>query len=225
MAKRIGGSDYDEGYSITVDIAGNIYTTGCFSQSSDFDPGTGTYYLNAAGGKDIFISKLNSLGNFVWARQFGGSSDDVGNSITVDASGNIYFTGYFQGTADFNPGPATFNLTSSGDYDVFVCKISSSGNLIWARQIGGNSEDVGNSIAIDTAGNVYTTGYFQGTADFNPGTGTYYLSTPGGNNIFISKLDPSGNYIWAEQLGDGTIAKANSIAYNNSGYIYITGSF
>ena len=85
-------------------------------------------------------------GNFVWARRLGGTSDDQGFSIVVDGSGNVYTTGFFDGTADFDPGAGTFNLTSAGGQDVFVSKLDSSGNFVWARQLGGTSSDQGLSI-------------------------------------------------------------------------------
>ena len=112
-AKGIGGTSYDIGYSITTDASGNIYTTGYFNGTVDFDPGGGTFNLTSVGGMDIFISKVNSSGDFLWAKGIGGTSDDYGKSITTDESGNVYTTGYFVGTGDFDPSSSTFNLTLS----------------------------------------------------------------------------------------------------------------
>jgi Ca2+-binding RTX toxin-like protein len=106
-----------------VDGSGNVYTTGHFSGTADFDPGAGTFDLTSAGGDDVFVSKLDADGNFVWADQLGGTSDDVGRGVAVDGSGNVYTTGYFSATADFDPGAGTFDLTSAGGYDVFVSKL------------------------------------------------------------------------------------------------------
>ena len=109
---------------------------------------------------------------------FGDTDQDVGYSVTVDSSGNIYTTGLFQGTVDFDPGAGTANLTSNGGRDVFVSKLDSSGNYLWAKSWGSaadpglNADDTSRSVAVDSSGNVYTTGYFQRTVDFDPGAGT-----------------------------------------------------
>src|SRR5262249_36288313 len=160
-------------YSIAVDASGNVYTTGYFTGTADFDPDAGVFNLTAAGSFDIFVSKLSASGNFVWAKVMGGGSDDLGQSISVDASGNVCTTGYFTGTADFDPGAGVFNLTAAGYYDIFVSKLDASGNFAWAKAIGGTGGDEGYSIAIDSSGNVYTTGAFGGTVDFDPNAGVF----------------------------------------------------
>jgi hypothetical protein len=100
-AKRIGGGDYDEGFSIVSDASGNVYTTGTFEGTVDFDPGNGIYNLTSAGGTDIFVCKLDPSGNFVWAKQLAGASYEYGLDIAIDASGNVYTTGNFMGSTDF----------------------------------------------------------------------------------------------------------------------------
>ena len=224
-AKSFGGSSIDLGYSIAVDSGGNVYTTGYFYDIVDFDPGTGITNLTSAGYEDVFVSKLNSSGALIWAKSIGGSSDDEGNSIAVDSSGNVYTTGYFQDTVDFDPGAGTTNLTSAGANDAFVSKLDSSGELIWAKSFGGASPDEGNSIAVDSSGNVYTTGFFTGTADFNPGTGITNLALVGYQDVFVSKLNSSGNYVWANSFGVTSYYKySTSITVDSSGNIYTTGT-
>ena len=132
-AKSMGGTIFDVGRGIAVDTAGNVYTTGGFQETVDFDPGIGIVNLTSAGGYDIFISKLDVLGNLVWTKNLGGTSDDYGQSIAVDYSGNVYTTGYFSGTVDFDPGAGIFNLTSVGSIDIFVSKLDASGNFVWAK--------------------------------------------------------------------------------------------
>ena len=160
-AKSFGGTSTDQGYSIALDSSGNVYTTGRFQGTADFDPGAGTNNLTAQGDYDVFIQKLDPSGNFLWAKSFGGTSYDVGYSIALDASGNIYTTGLFGGTVDFDPGAGTNNLTAQGNFDVFIQKLDPSGNFLWAKSFGGTSYDVGYSIALDASGNIYTTGYFS----------------------------------------------------------------
>jgi hypothetical protein len=224
-AKQFGGTDYEVGYSLTVDSAGNVYITGMFSDTVDFDPGAGTNNLISAGSIDVFVAKLDASGNFVWAKQFGGTGAERGYSVAVDSAGNIYTNGYFSDTVDFDPGAGTTTLTSAGDTDVFVSKLDASGNFVWAKQFGGTGQSEGQSVAVDSAGNVYTTGYFDGTVDFDPGAGTTALTSAGDMDVFVSKLDASGNYVWAKSFGGSGADYAFSLAMNSAGNVYTTGYF
>ena len=224
-AKAIGGADTDYGYSIALDGSGNVYTTGIFGGTVDFDPGAGIANLTSVGSYDIFISKLNASGNFVWAKAMGGSGGEESYSIALDGSGNVYATGVFSDTADFDPGAGIANLTSVGGNDIFISKLDSSGNFVWAKAMGGMSYDYGNSIALDASGNVYTTGNFEGTSDFDPAAGVANLTSAGINDIFISKLDTSGNFVWANAMGGINIDYGYSIALDGSGNVYTTGFF
>ncbi|SVB62474.1 uncharacterized protein METZ01_LOCUS215328, partial [marine metagenome] len=216
-------SALDKGYSVAVDSSGNVYTTGYFNGTVDFDPGAGTANLTSNGGSDAFVLKLDSSGNYVWAKSFGSTNTDRGNSVAVDSSGNVYTTGYFNDTVDFDPGAGTTNLTASGN-DVFVSKLDSSGDYVWAKSFGGSGSDLANSVAVDSSGNVYTTGYFNDTVDFDPGAGTTNL-TASGNDVFVSKLDSSGDYVWAKSFGGIRSDSGNSVAVDSSGNVYTTGSF
>ena len=224
-AKRFAGISSDVGYSIAVDSSGNVYTTGNFFFTVDFDPGAGSTELTSAGNSDVFVSKLDSSGNFIWAKSFGGSSSHVGFSIAVDGSGNVYTTGFFVSTADFDPGAGTTNLTSIGNADVFVSKLDSAGNLVWAKSFGGTSADIGRSIKVDSSGNVYTTGSFNGTVDFDPGAGSTNLASAGSTDVFVSKLDSAGDLVWAKSFGGSSEDYGRSIAVDSSGNVYTTGSY
>src|ERR1043165_3455021 len=101
-------------YCVATDGSGNVYTAGKFAGSVDFDPGSGTEMLTAAGFNDFFVSKLDANGNFLWARAIGSGSTDEAYGIATDPSGNVYVTGLFQNTADFDGGPGVFNLTPTG---------------------------------------------------------------------------------------------------------------
>lgn len=198
-AKAMGGSSEDIGQAVAVDRLGNVYTTGWFNGTADFDPASGTSFnlVNTGIASDIFVSKLNSNGNFLWAKAMGGvSSADVGFGIAVDGTGNVYTTGSFQGTVDFDPGTGTFNLTSAGNEDIFISKLYSNGDFAWVKGIGGNSVDYGYDVFVDRLGAVYTIGYFQGTADFDPGSGTYNLISNGFEDIFIHKLAGRDPFPW-----------------------------
>jgi len=226
-AKSMGSPLPDEATSIAVDFAGNVYTTGGFNGTADFDPGVGVFNLTAPSYANVFFSKLDASGNFVWAKNIGGTYNAKGQAITTDPSGNVYATGWFGGTVDFDPGPATFELSVTGSiitFDAFVIKLSATGNFVWATNFGNSGNDIGYSLATDLAGNVYTTGTFQGTVDFNPGAAVSNLTTIGATNIFISKLDATGNFIWANRMGSPN-SIANSLRLDTSGNIYTTGNF
>nr|MBA3664743.1 SBBP repeat-containing protein [Bacteroidota bacterium] len=225
-AKKTGGPGTQMGQAITLDAFGNVYTTGYFLDTVDFDPGPATFTLGC-GLYDAFVLKLDAAGNFVWAKQFGGTSDDRGYSIALDASGNVYTTGFFQGTADFDPGPGTFTLGApSSNLDAFISKLDAAGNFLWAKQLSGTGTEFGTSIDIDPSGNVYSTGYFNGTTDFDPGPGTFNLSAPSSNlDVFISKLDAAGNFLWAKRIGDIWDDRGKVITTDASGNVFATGRF
>ncbi|MCP4438044.1 MAG: T9SS type A sorting domain-containing protein [Aureispira sp.] len=220
-------NDTDKGFSTVSDALGNTYTTGIFSGVVDFDPSSNTVNLtsnNASG--DVFIMKLNSTGNLVWAKNFGGNGYDEGLDITIDPTGNIITTGRFSGTVDFDPSSnGVTSLTSNGSYDIFIQKLDSSGNFIWAKSIGSDLPDDAGAVATDHLGNIYTCGSFRDTIDLNPNASTMYSYSAGNSDIFIQKLDPSGNFIWAKSIGGTSNEHTYGMEINNSNDIYITGFF
>ena len=224
-AKKLGGTSSEEGQSISLDALGNIYITGFFEGEVDFDPSNGIFNLNSSGSTDIFVCKLDPSGNFIWAKKMGGTSWDQAYSIAVDNSGNVYTTGFFSETVDFDPGPGTFNLSSNGSYDIFISKLDSAGDLVWAKGIGGTQHDQANSISVDAFENVYTTGRFENTVDFDPGISTFTLNSTGDSDIFLSKLDASGSFSWAKKMGGVDSDIGYSIALDRSGNVYSTGFF
>src|SRR6187399_944951 len=224
-AKAMGGISYDSGESIALDASGNVYITGNFNESMDFDPGEGVFNLTETGG---FISKFDPLGNFVWAKTIGGN----GNNIALDifGGGDIYITGHFLETNDFDPGPGIYNLSSAGLYDIFILKLDGAGNFIWAKAMGGMYYDYVSSIAVDPkgSGNIYTTGEFRGTIDFNPDSlGIFNLNSNGEYDIFILKLNSSGNFEWAKGIGGTEDDYGSSLIVDpaGSGDIFTTGGF
>ena len=225
-ANQFGNTGSEEGYGITVDATGNVYTSGDFEGTVYFNPGVSVDSLTSFGGRDVFVSKLGASGNFIWAKHFGGSLDDQSFAIKLDNTGNVFTTGYFQETVDFDPGTGVDSLTSFGAGDIFITKLDASGNYLWAKQIGGTDFDLGFSLDIDASGNVYTTGAFQNVVDFDPGTDSFNLTALNGFNAFISKLDVAGNFVWAKQFG-GAAGGAGGFSINldAAGNIYTTGTF
>ena len=227
-AKNLGGiSTTDKGNSVAIDAAGNVYTTGAFAIKADFDPGPDKYELPSKGGIDIFISKLDPDGNFLWAKSLGGTNDEWGFEIATDLAGNVYVAGSFKGPVDFDPSASgVFEMTGAGSSDAFILKLDPNGNYVWAKQLGGNGSDYAFSMCVDGSANVYTTGYFSVTADFDPGSGVFEMTAAlSSKNTYISKLDSDGNFVWAKNIGGGSLTQPFAIAVDAIGNVYTTGIF
>jgi len=222
-AKKMGGKGYNWGYSIAVDGAGNVYTTGRFQDTADFEPGTGAHILYSAGSDDIFISKHNASGNLLWAKGFGGSNNDQGNSIKLDQFGNIYITGTFIGQIDFDPGAGIYNLAAA-NVNIFILKLNALGNFVWAKNLNGLGISTGNSV-VDIGGNVYTIGILDGTVDIDPGPGIYNLTSAGNYDVLIFKYNSSGNLVWAKNFGGTGKDEGTSVSIDGAGNICTAGRF
>ena len=217
------GGEYDGYYALSIDSKHNVYIAGTFSSTVDFDPGAGTDVRTSAGGYDMFISEYDESGNYQWTKVIGGTGDDSSGLSSIDGSGNVYIAGSFHGTVDFDPGAGTDVRTSAGGYDMFISEYDESGNYQWTKVIGGTGDDVAQRI-IYSNNNIYLTGTFQNTVDFDPGAGTDIKTSAGGNDIFISKYDESGSYQWTKAIG-GTGGDSIYISQDNVGNIYLTGGF
>jgi len=212
-AKQAGGTSGDNGLSIAVDGSGNSYVTGYFQDTATF----GSTSLTSSGGFEIFITKLDSNGNFLWAIKAGGTGNDYSRSIAVDGSGNSYVTGYFMDTATFG----STSLTSSSLYDLYITKLGTNGNFLWAKKAGGTGFDAGNGIGVDNSGNVYVAGSFDGTATF----GSTSLSSYGSSDLYVTKLDTNGNFLWAKKAGGAGSDSGYGIAVDGSGKSSVTGYY
>ncbi len=224
-AISMGGNLQDEGYGVAVDGTGNVYVTGYFRASADFNPGGSGGTLTAAASLDAFLAKYDANGNYLWVKRMGGDGLDRGWGVAVDGTGNVYVTGSFQGSADFNPGGSGGTLAAAGGTDVFIAKYDANGNYLWAKGISGSDTEHGFGIAVDSTGNVYVTGTFEGSVDFNPGTGTAMLTAAGSWDAFIAGYDPNGNYLWAKRIGGGGLDQGYGVAVDGTGNVYVTGFF
>lgn len=224
-AKSVGGTTQDAGHAIASDRNGNVYIGGVFKDVVDFNPGPGTNTLSSKGDNDFFIQKLDSSGTLVWAKSFGGKKDDYCYSIALDTAGFIYLVGSFKETVDFDPGPATFNLTAVGGQDIFIQKLDGAGNLVWAKSIGGSREDVANSIFTTNKTHIYISGNFQETVDFDPGPGFSLRTSSGMDDVFLMKMDTAGNLTWSTSFGGKQIDLGSSVTVDRDDNIYVVGSF
>ncbi len=224
-ANSFGAVNGDGVSDMKADNNGNIYMTGNFSNTVDFNPGTGVANLSSAGGRDMFFAKYDNLGNYLWAKRIGGSNGENSHRIKQDYNGNILILGYFQGTIDADPGTGTLLLTPNGTQDVFIGKYDNNGSLIWANGIGGNISADGSDLSIDSIGNIFITGYFEGSGDFNPGSGITYLFSNGNLDVFVVVLTNGGGFISAMNVGGTDMDRPASILSDNAGNFLLTGYF
>ena len=163
--------------SLSVDGSENVFVTGYFSDTVDLGGGP----LTSAGGFDVFLAKYDAGGAHLWSQRFGGPGDnDESSCVSADGSGNVFVTGLFMGTADFGGG----GLISAGGWDIFVAKYDAGGAHLWSRGFGDISSDSGKGVGADGSGNVFVTGYFNGTVDFGGGP----LTSAGDKDAFVAKF-------------------------------------
>jgi len=212
-AVRAGGTHIEISKAATVDTEGNCYITGYFFNTVDF----GSTTLTSSGDSDIFIAKLDSEGNWLWARSAGGTGSEYPYGIAIDNDGNVYVTGNFTGTSVIGIVP----LISAGIGDVFVAKLTTDGTWLWAQRAGGVNNESSESITIDDSGNCYVTGFFWGSATF----GTTTLTSAGLDDIFVAKLNTNGLWLWAVRAGGTNGDVGHGITSDGSDGLYVTGGF
>ncbi len=221
---QFGGTGYDEVLAIGVDLSANIYLTGDFDGTIDLDPGTQTTSYTADG-YDIFVSKLDDVGNLQWGRQLGGTGNEIGNAIGVDGSGNVHVTGKFTGTVDFDPGAGSTAYTADGFSDAYLTRLDASGNLVWAVKVGGSGLDEGKALTLDASGAIVWTGGFQDTVDFEIGGGVTNLFNAVGTDIFVAKFNPNASLGWAKNMGGDGTDWGYAVALDASENVLLTGQF
>jgi hypothetical protein len=221
-----GGSNDDRGHSLAIDNLGNIYLAGAFWSDTLFFGSTMLLKPDTIGNyPSAYIAKYDPLGNIIWVQSFGKNFGiDPNLAITVDASGNLFFTGSFVASSIIFGNDTLTNVFPNGYYgDFFIVKFDSSGNVLWARHAGGSSTDIGESISTDAAGNAYVTGwYWSNTIVF----GTDTLLNTFGHDFFCVKYDPSGNILWTKgNIGPTGWDEGRGTSVDNSGNLYLTGYF
>jgi hypothetical protein len=221
-------------YSITcfelkVDHQNNIYITGYFNGSLDFDPNFGNHTLSSVY-DNSFIAKYDSSGSFLWVKQIKGNYENNSLGLFIDKNDNIYFAGYFRDTIDADPGIGVYSLSTqlSYLYSMYITKLDKNGNFIWAKTIGGPNS-MGNSpkiaLTVDKNENVFVTAqFFVTNVDFDPGPNTVHLPASSANGYFILKLDSIGNYKWVKSTGNGS-AGTYDIKLDGDENIVVGGGF
>ena len=217
-AKNANGASYDWGVSVTVDASGNSYAAGGFmSPTLTF----GSTILVSEGGEDMFLAKYDENGNVLWAKSAGGTANEDAASVITDASGNSYVAGkFYSSTITF--GSFTLINNNPGLSDAFLVKYDSGGNVLWAKDIGGQSDDMAMGVATDTSGNLYMTGWFR-SQTLN--LGSVILTGTGYEDMFLAKYTADGNIVWAKSSGGKSEVMAGSVAVNGSGCPLVVGFF
>ena len=220
---------HDRGQAIVADGAGNVYVTGSFNGTIDFDPGVGVAALTSTDNPDAFVAKYDANGAYLWAFRLGATAatgdGSEGRGIDIDASGNIVVTGAFSGSGDFDPGPGVATRTTTSQ-QTFVAKYTDNGGFLWAFVLAawGPSD-----VEFDPTGNVYVVGAFSGTVDFDPGSRTTTLKTIS-PSTFVAKYSPGGSFTWVRKLGaSGKNADwrtyPNGVSCDATGNVILCGAF
>jgi hypothetical protein len=224
-ALQFGGTGVDAGSDSAVDSAGNIYTVGIFSSTVDFDSSDAIFNLTSAGGYDAYITKNDKNGNFLWAKQFGGSGNESANSVAIDSSSNVVIGGAISAGSNIRiASQSESNFTST---DAILLKLDSNGNFLWRNIYSSPGAESIRDVALDTTtGQIYTIGTTNapsGTPAATFGKLTNFKAQIGTADIFVNKVSDTGTAIWTGSFGSYAQDEANSIAFGN-GKVYIVGA-
>jgi hypothetical protein len=221
-ARSIGSTGNESGNGIAVNNAGIIYVTGYFNSPS-VSFGSTVLTNTGSGTGDFFIAKFDSSGNSRWAIRGQGSFDDFGIAIALDASENIFVTGWFKSNSlqlgSVNVG-SNFTFTQ---FDVFIVKVDSAGVPLWGIDGNGSSNEASYAISTDSEGSCYTIGYFTGGMSFDTVAANALSGT--GPEVFVVKLDSAGNVVWTTSEGSAGSDYGYGITTDVTGSNYITGSY
>lgn len=217
--------------SAKLDHENNTIVAGNFTGTFDFDPSNATFNLTSAGQRDIFILKLDSLGNFMWAKQIGNSFSNYFRAMNVDDRGNIICLGDFSDSLDLDPGLGLDQVYSNSiGSSIFIVKLGKNGMYKWGKKIEGRYNTSANGTISDGNGNVYSSGYFVDTVDFDPGISKYVMNGNAIQTGYIQKLDSNGKFIWARKFDKVSTASTSRVnirgmQLNTFGELLVTGHF
>ncbi|WP_299461803.1 RHS repeat-associated core domain-containing protein [uncultured Microscilla sp.] len=221
--RQLGSTGYEDVYASATDAAGNLYVTGVFNHAFTLGEGVHQVTLTNSGAIDLFVAKYSSAGQLQWAKKAGGNLDDYGNNIDVDAAGNVYVTGFFKGIATFDhivvSTPTPHNVLNS---NMFVAKYDTQGNLQWVSRSSDANVAQGKGVKVDPSGNVFVSGWFYSTIDFN---GAKQMTSVGESDPFLAKYDANGNFLWAQSGGSDMLDHAYNMEVDQAGNAYLLGNF
>jgi len=230
VSRLTNGPGQEFGYDIGFSTDGNLFVTGMYDSNTLF----GSTRLDINGTSDIFVGKIGLDGNWIWVKKGGGSGTEQYSNLVPASDGSVFVTGYFYGNALLGGYSLDSNATlSSSNSDIFIAKMDSSGNWLWAKKAGGGGSDSCNKLVVDSSNNVYLTGNFNGN---NASSGSAFFgskqldSNGAYGDIFVAKLDSSGNWLGAKRAGSAPPAANSSdsgasIDVDSRGIPYISGQF
>lgn len=223
--RTFGGPDWEECTAIAQDHASNILIAGNFSSTVDFDPGEGVSERTPEGLVNGFVLTLSPEGTYRTVLTFGAGNGRVGPAgMALDQDDNIFLTGLFDHTVDFDPGAGVELHTSNlNTPDVFVTKLNADGSHAWTRTFGGRAFDMGYQLEVDADSNVFVAGEFRGEVDFDPGGGADVFTALGPSALFLTKLNADGSYGWTRVWQISTILPQHLLARSPDGALYLTG--
>lgn len=228
-AKKFSSSNTfssNEPGGIVIDNANNIIITGNYLWSIDADPGLGNLDFTSAGGRDIFIVKLDENGNLIWGKTVGATSSDIATGVEIDNANSVYISGYFQGIADFDPDAGMNIHTSSGWQSGFLLKLKSDGTFRWVNTLLGTEAVHTKDISINhTLNEIIIVGEFSDTADFDPTSSINNITSNGYIDLFYQRIDTSGNVLNTLRLGGSNMDLYTDITYLNNGDKIWAGSY
>jgi hypothetical protein len=216
----LGGAGQETATGIALDSLGNAYVTG-FTDSTNF-PALNALQPDNRGGFDGFVVKLGPAGNLIYSTYLGGSANDAGSGIAIDASGNICLSGIT--TSQNFPTASALQQDLMGASDLYVAKLSAAGDrLLYSTYLGGSQDDAATSLAADPAGNVYVTGATL-SSDFRTANASQRVHGGGIFDGFVAKLNPTGSQlVYSTYLGGGSADRCMRIAADSAGNAYVTG--
>ncbi|MGZ4034601.1 MAG: T9SS type A sorting domain-containing protein, partial [Bacteroidia bacterium] len=217
-AKKAGSTSDENAGDIKIDLSGNVIVSGAFKGPSIVF-GSTTLTNASSGSMDLFLVKYDGSGNVIWAKRAGGTAEDSGRNLSVDASGNIFVTGYFL-SPTLTIGATT--LTDVGAQDILIAKYDSSGNPLWAKSIGNTGDDRSFGCVVDGNGNLCVMGFFSSTSLM---FGTTTLTSNGSYDLFVAKYNSIGNLLWAKSAGGTSIEFVYGMAVDSDNNLLIAGSF
>lgn len=224
-AKQIGYNGNSYLHSIDSDGSGNLIIGGSFQNETDLDPGTGNDLHTSTVDQDGFILKLDLNGNFIWSHILEADSTFNLKAVRVDNNGDIGVVGHFEKNLNLDPGASNTSYFFNGLEDIFIMKLSSSGNYLWSEHFGSTGADYGNDLAFDSNNNLLITGGFGGAIDFDPSAGNFTVNPAGLRDIFTLKMDANGNFIWIKQAGSSSHSQGEAIVLDPLDNIYTSGYF
>lgn len=222
----LGSISHDYITSVGCNPDGSLIIAGTFEESCDFDPSENVFNLTPTGDGHTYILKLSSNGEFVWVKSLGNGLPSWPSSVHIDGTGNILISGQFKDTMDFDPGPAVYNLSGSGEIKSYVLKLNSLGEFIWVNRIQGTESNYAYSVVTDQFNNVYHYGGFLGSIYPIPDNNFWALIAPlNVQDAFLVKYNESGDYLGGKKFNVDGYIYPQRVQFDQDSNLLVSGSF